>query len=297
MQAKIVVNPVAGGGSSVKALPQVKKQLDNENVNYEIVRTDFPGHATELAGKLEYSGAKIVAMGGDGTVREVINGIRSPDTSMGIIPTGMGNDFARSLGIPTNVSKATQYLNSPVTRKVDLGVERGKYFNVMGVGFPAHVVERINKYKKGPVGGPLIYLLGLVRSVGDLATYEFHLELDGETRDQKANAIFVMNSRFTAGGLKLAPQAKLDDGLLDVAIISGVGRLELLLALKSAFRGDHVNHPKIEFLRARKVRIESKARLLKMFDGELEGTTPAELEVDPKARTITVPQPPDHRII
>ncbi|MCF7890279.1 diacylglycerol kinase family lipid kinase [Candidatus Bipolaricaulota bacterium] len=290
MQTKIVVNPVAGRGTSLKVLPKVKHCLDSEGVKYEIVRTRFPDHATELAGKLEASGARVVAMGGDGTVREVLNGIRSPDTPVGIIPAGMGNDFARSLGIPTDVSRATQHLVNTETKKVDLGVERGKFFNVMGVGFPAHVVERVNRYKKGPVRGPLIYLIGLLRSLTDLGNYEFHLELDGNSRTQKANAVFVTNSRFTAGGLKLVPQAKLDDGLLDVAIISGAGRMELLLALRQAYRGNHIDHPKIEFLRAKKVRIESKARLIKMFDGELEGTTPTDLEVAPRTRTIIVPE-------
>jgi len=289
MQTKIVVNPIAGRGSSLKALPRVKRRLDKEMVEYEIIRTEFPNHATELAGKLESSGERIVAMGGDGTVREVLNGIRSPDTRVGVIPAGMGNDFARSLGIPTDVSRAAALLAGSESKKVDLGGERGKFFNVMGVGFPAHVVERINKYKEGPVKGPLIYLLGLLRSITDLDTYEFKLILDGEARELSANAIFVANSNYTAGGLKLVPQAELDDGLLDVAIIANAGRMELLMALEKAYRGEHVNHPKIEFLRAKKIRIESKARLIKMFDGELEGTTPAELEVIPKARTIIVP--------
>lgn len=289
MQTKIVVNPVAGRGTSLKTLPKVKSCLDSEGLKYEIVRTRFPGHATELAGDMEASGARVAAMGGDGTVREVLNGIRSPDTPIGIIPAGMGNDFARSLGIPIDVTRASRYLANTETKKVDLGVERGKFFNVMGVGFPAHVVERINRYKKGPVRGPLTYLIGLLRSVTDLDNYEFRLELDGNPRELRANAIFVTNSRFTAGGLELVPQAKMDDGLLDITIIAGAGRMELLMALRQAYRGEHVNHPKIEFLRAKRVRIESRARLIKMFDGELEGTTPAELEIAPKSRTIIVP--------
>jgi YegS/Rv2252/BmrU family lipid kinase len=289
MQTKIIVNPVAGRGSSLKALSTVKEYLGGNKQEYEIVKTDFPGHATELAGDLESPDVRVVAMGGDGTVREVLNGIKSPETPVGIIPAGMGNDLARSLGIPTDVGEATECLTDHVTTKIDLGVERGKFFNVMGVGFPAHVVERINRYKKGPVRGPLIYLLGLLSSVGDLTNYEFQLKLDGEARDQEANAVFVTNSRFTAGGLELVPHAKLDDGLLDVAIISGAGRVELLMALKQAYRGNHVNHPKIEFLQAKEVRIKSRARLVKMFDGELEGTTPAELEIAPAVRSIIVP--------
>ncbi len=289
MQTKIVINPVAGRGTSLKALPEVKKYLDSEGVNYEVVRTEYPGHATELAEELEAPGVRVIAMGGDGTVREVINGIQSPDTPIGIIPAGMGNDFARSLGISTNVSRASRFLLDPATKKVDLGVEQGKFFNAMEAGFPAHVVEKIGQFKKGPLKGPWIYLLGVLRSLVELDSYEFQLELDGDSRRQEANAIFVMNSGYTAGGLNLVPQAELDDGLLDIAIISEASRVELLLALRQVYRGNHVDHPRIEFLQAKSVRIESSSRLTKVFDGELEGTTPAELEIAPKSRTIIVP--------
>ena len=288
MQTEIIVNPVAGKGISLKLLPKVKNYLDSEGVKYEVVQTDFPGHATKLAGELESSEVRIVAMGGDGTVREVLNGVRSPNTPIGIIPAGMGNDFARSLGIPPDASKAIRYLKEPATERLDLGIERGKFFNVMGAGFPASVVERINRYKRGPINGPMIYLLGLLRSIVDLKDYKFNLELDGNTRNLKANAIFVTNTMFTAGGLKLVPQAKLDDGMLDIAIISGAGKIELLLALKKAYQGGHVNHPKIEFLKAKNVKIDYEAQLEKMFDGEIEGTTPAKLKISPRTRTFIV---------
>ena len=289
MQTKIIVNPVAGQGTSLDLLPKVKKCLDAEGIKYSIVRTSFPGHATQLAEELETRDTKMVAMGGDGTVREVLNGIRLPTTPVGVIPAGMGNDFARSLGIPRKASRAAHLLVDHGTKKVDLGAERGKFFNVMGAGFPSHVVERINRYKKMPLSGPLTYLLGLLRSVTNLENYRFLLELDGVARTLKANAIFVTNSIYTAGGLKLVPQAKMDDGLLDIVIVSGAGKMELLLALRRAYRGDHVDHPKIEFLKAEKVRIDSETELIKMFDGELEGTTPAELEIIPETRTIIVP--------
>lgn len=289
MQIKFVLNPVAGRGNSLKILPKVNESLESEGVQYEILRTKYPGHGAELARKLEKSGDIIGAIGGDGTVREVINGVQSPETPIGIIPAGMGNDFARSLGIPSKASKATQNLLEFNTSRVDLGSERGKLFNVMGVGFPAEVVGTINRYKNGFVKGSVIYLLGLLHSLTKLETYDLRLETDSEIRDLQANAIFVANSKFTGGGIKLIPHAGLTDGLLDVAVISEAGRTELVLALKQAYQGRHVNHPKIEFMRAKSIKIEAKANLPKMFDGELEGFTPAELKIAPKARTLIVP--------
>lgn len=289
MQVKFVLNPVAGRGNSLKILPKVKERLEHEGAQYEIIRTKYPGNGAELARKLEKSGDIIGAIGGDGTVREVMNGVQSPETPIGIIPAGMGNDFARSLGIPSEASKATQNLLNLNTSRVDLGSERGKLFNVMGVGFPAEVVGTINRYKNGFVKGSVIYLLGLLHSLAKLETYDLRLETDSKIRDLQANAIFVANSKFTGGGIKLIPHAGLTDGLLDVAVISKAGRTELVLALKQAYQGQHVNHPKIEFMRAKSIKIEAKADLPKMFDGELEGVTPAELKIAPRARTLIVP--------
>ncbi|MBS3740063.1 diacylglycerol kinase family lipid kinase [Candidatus Bipolaricaulota bacterium] len=297
MQIKFVLNPVAGRGNSLKILPRVKERLEQEGVQYEILKTKYPGNGAELARRLEKSGDIIAAIGGDGTVREVINGVRSPETPIGIIPAGMGNDLARSLGIPSEASKATQNLLNLNTSRVDLGSERGKLFNVMGVGFPAEVVGTINRYKNGFIKGSVIYLLGLLHSLTKLETYDLRLETDGEIRDLQANAVFVANSKFTGGGIKLIPHAGLTDGLLDVAVISEAGRTELVLALKRAYQGRHVDHPKIEFMRAKSIRIEAKSNLPKMFDGELEGVTPAELEIAPRARTIIVPPRTEEDII
>lgn len=299
MQIKFILNPIAGRGKSLKVLPEVKRTLKSEDVQYEVVKTKYPGNGAELARELEGSGDIIAAIGGDGTVREVLNGVQSPDTPIGIIPAGMGNDFARTLGIPSKASEATQYLLNSNTARVDLGSEQGKLFNVMGVGFPAEVVRRINGYKNGFVRGSVIYLLGLLRSLTELDTYDLRLKINGEPRDLRASAIFVANSKFTAGGIKLVPHAGLTDGRLDVAVISEVGRTELVLALKKAYQGRHVNHPKIEFLQAKSVRIEAMASLPKMFDGELEGATPAELQIAPRARTLIVPHPTgegDHKL-
>ncbi len=289
MKINLILNPVAGRGKSLKVLPRIKKFLDRKHPNYEVFRTQYPGNGIELARDHEDPGAVTVSVGGDGTAREVLNGIQSPNSPIGIIPAGMGNDFARSLGIPTDPEEAIRCILDGQTLEVDLGSSQGKLFNVMGVGFPAEVMKTIESYKNGFVDGSVIYLLGLLRSVTRLNSYDLRLELDGKKVTLEANAVFVVNSNYTAGGIKLVPQARLTDGLLDVAVISDAGRIELILALKQAYRGTHVNHPKIDFYRARSVNIDSETRLPLMFDGELEGTTPTRLEIAPKARNLIVP--------
>jgi len=290
MQINIILNPVAGHGRPVKVLPRVEQELDSHGIGYEVYENRYPGHATELASQLEDAGSAIVVIGGDGSVREVVNGLSSARTPLGIIPAGMGNDLSRSLGISKKIRRATRTLLDSNTRVIDLGVDGDKLFSVMGVGFPADVVKTFKGMRNGMFNGSMVYLLSVLRSLSNLRTHDITLGLDGQTKHCQACAVFVMNSRFTGGGIELIPQAKVADGLLDVAVIKRVGKIELALALQKAYRGEHVNHPKIEFYQGRSVDISSQERLIKMIDGELEGETPASIKIVPGARTVLVPE-------
>lgn len=289
MQIEIIANPIAGGGKSARALEIVKKILDTEDKAYSIHWTQFPGHGEEIAAELEPRSETIVAIGGDGTVMEVLNGVESPETKVGIIPAGMGNDLARCLGIPEEVSQATEVLINGERVPIDLGDDDGKLFNFMGVGFPADVVRNVENIRNGFTRGKPVYLLGLLRSIGSLSAYDIKLEVDGELKTRKASAVFVASCRYTGGGIDLIPHADYRDGLLDVAIIKEVGRMELVMALRKVYSGNHVNHPKIEFFRGRSVSLKSRDSLPEMLDGDLKGSTPSTITVEPKARSLIVP--------
>ncbi|MFW6190456.1 MAG: diacylglycerol/lipid kinase family protein [Candidatus Bipolaricaulota bacterium] len=290
MQIEIIANPVAGGGKSKKVLNKVEKILNDREVTYRIHWTDSPGHATQLAEKLEWKGKTLVAAGGDGTVMEVLNGIASPKTKIGIIPAGMGNDFTRCLGVPKDARRAVDTFFNGDPRKVDLGTSEGKLFNFMGVGFPAEVVKNVELHRNGVARGLFVYLLGLVRSITQLTSYQIELEVDGEKTIYSASAVFVASCRYTGGGIKLIPHADPSDGLLDVALIHELGRIELTTALRGVYSGAHVDHPKIEFFRGRSIKIRSENGLAGMYDGELKGSTPVTIEAAPAARRIIVPR-------
>lgn len=289
MQIEIIANPIAGGGKSARALETVKKILDSEDQNYSIHWTQFPGHGKEIASELEPQSGMIVAVGGDGTVMEVLNGVSSQETRVGIIPAGMGNDLARCLGIPEEITRATRVLTHGQRARIDLGSDDGELFNFMGVGFPADVVRNVEKIRNGFTRGKPVYLIGLLRSIGNLSSYDIKLEVDGELKTSRASAVFVASCRYTGGGIDLIPHADFQDGLLDVAVIGEVGRLELVMALRKVYSGNHVDHPKIEFYRARSISLETQKRLPEMLDGDLKGSTPSRLTVVPEARSIMVP--------
>ncbi len=289
MQIEIIANPVAGGGRAKKALNRAERLLEKKNVDYEIHWTSFPGHATELANELEPISETLVAAGGDGTVMEVLNGVESSDTPVGIIPAGMGNDLSRCLGVPSEASGALKNLLNGSGKRIDLGSAEGRLFNFMGVGFPANVVRNVEIHKDGMARGRFVYLFGLLRSITELSSCEIELQLEGEQISCRASAVFVASCRYTGGGLNLIPHADPSDGLLDVALIREVGRAELTMALRKVYSGNHVNHPKIEFFRARSVKIKAGGQLREMFDGDLGGSTPTELKVIPKARRIITP--------
>jgi len=289
MQIEIIANPIAGGGKAARALETVKKILDSTNEHYSINWTRFPGHGKEIASELESRSEMVVAVGGDGTVMEVLNGVSSQETKVGIIPAGMGNDLARCLGIPEEIARATEVLTGGKRAKIDLGSDDGELFNFMGVGFPADVVRNVEKIRNGFTRGKPVYLIGLLRSIGNLSSYEVKLKVDGELKTGRASAVFVANCRYTGGGIDLIPHANFQDGLMDVAVIEEVGRLELVMALRKVYSGNHVDHPKIKFFRARSISLETRNQLPEMLDGDLKGSTPSKLTVVPEARSLMVP--------
>lgn len=289
MQIEIIANPVAGGGRAKKSLNNAEDLLEKKNLDYEIHWTRFPGHATKLANKLEPRSEILVSAGGDGTVMEVLNGVESPDTPVGIIPVGMGNDLSRCLGIPLDPSGAIRNLLEGSGERIDLGSAGERLFNFMGIGFPANVVRNVKIHKDGMTRGRFVYLFGLLRSITELSSYDIELQLEGEQKRCRASAVFVASCKYTGGGLNLIPHADPSDGILDVALIREVGRAELTMALRKVYSGTHVDHPKIEFFQARSVKIKARNQLREMFDGDLGGRTPTELKVIPEARKIIAP--------
>ncbi len=285
----IIYNPVAGRGRARRFRPQLERLLTG--VDYQLMETTGPGHATQLATAAVESGFPVVvAAGGDGTMGEVVDGIAGTGTALGLIPLGTGNDLARTLGIPLKPGPATRGLPGAARVRIDLGQERESHFAILtGLGFPATVMHHVNTHRS-PLGGPAAIALSVYRTVRDLEPFPLELEIDDWTWSGISTGLFVLNTRYTGGGLMIAPDADAADGLLNVVIMKRVSRLDVCTILPRAYRGGHVGHPGLDFAVGRRIVARTTSAVRKIFDGNVFGSPSLEVSVLPGALEVLVPR-------
>ncbi len=299
--AMVIVNPVAGAYSTRRKWFRISRLLKHIGLSFDYKYTEGVGHAIELAKEAAIDGYQyVVAVGGDGTAHEVANGIlRSTgagNTSLSIISTGTGSDFARSVGISRNYCSACSSLAGQRKLLIDVGVveyqSKGQslqrfFVNAAGVGFDATVVEATERLPKY-FGGTFPYLAGLMRTLFGYRNKLVTLSVSGKVEAMRVLSVVVANGRYFGGGMHLAPQAELGDSLLDVLIVGDIGKFELLKALPMVYKGTHVTHPKVRMEKATHIAIESPERVLVHADGELLGEGPASFRLMPAALSIMV---------
>lgn len=301
MRARLIVNPVAGAGRTRKKWPQIRDLLKSIGLNFEHDFTEAPSHAIELAKSAVKKGYEtVVSVGGDGTINEVVNGLHDSgtlkDVSLGIISTGTGSDYVRTIGIPRHCEDACKRLLEPDKVLVDLGVVEYKdngqmterlFVNFAGLGFDTEVVRATTlKYKS--LGALPAYLLGLLTTLFCYKNREITLKVDGEVVNKKVCATVMSNGKYGGGSMFVAPDADLTDGYFDVLTIGDLSRPDLLWSLPRIYKGTHLTHPKVTMQRGREVEIESSQRLLIQADGELLGEAPAHFRVLPAALNVLV---------
>jgi diacylglycerol kinase (ATP) len=288
----VIVNPVAGGGRARRAVPTILATLERTGVISEVQYSRHPGDAEDLARRAAAEGlAPVIGVGGDGTLQEIVNGLltAADPPPLGIVPAGSGNDFARGLGLPLAARHAAALIAGARAVAVDLGRSGGRYYlNVAGVGFDAEVAAAVAR------GGRWRYLAATVRNLWRYRNQPLVVHVDGEVVARRALLVAVANGPCYAGGMRICPDARPSDGLLDVCVIGDVTRLEILRLLPGVFFGRHARHPKVEFRRSRVVRIEGPPGTRAHVDGESCGTVPVEFRAVPAALRVlgaTVPAP------
>ncbi|MFW6012829.1 MAG: diacylglycerol/lipid kinase family protein [Candidatus Bipolaricaulota bacterium] len=291
---KIIANTAAGRGKVLDLLPEIERTFIREGLNYDLERTKYPGEAIDLAAGVAGGGYEaVVAVGGDGTIREVASGLVGTGVALGIIPSGMGNDLARSLSIPDDVRAAIKVLRNPGRRRLDLGRDNGRYFaGVLGLGFPVEVMQRINSVRNWFVRGSGAFLLAVLGVLYKLDAHRLKLEIDGQELEKNLVALFIMNTPYTGGGMHIIPRARPDDGYLDLALVGDLGTLELARELPRVYKGTHTSHHKVSFFRARSIKVSADPadHLLKMYDGDVMGKTPVDAHIIPGALEVLVPR-------
>jgi diacylglycerol kinase (ATP) len=290
----IILNPTAGSVRHIDELVARLARLPNAEVRV----TGRRGSAARFARTaIEKGRDTIIAAGGDGTLNEVINGIgkNSGEVRVGLIPLGTGNDFARTIGVPTDLDAAIDLIAAKKTRAVDLvrvTSDEVRYFvNVSAGGFSGLVDEKMTPQMK-KTWGPLAYLRGAAAALCGLHAYRTTLAFDNsESMTLDLYNVVVGNGRYVAGGRMIAPEASIDDGLLDVVLIRQRPAPELALLAAQVAIGNHLSSDAVVFRRAAKLTVNSKPRMCFNVDGELVGSEPARFEILPRALRFIAPKP------
>jgi YegS/Rv2252/BmrU family lipid kinase len=285
----LIVNPVAGGGRPARALPDVQAALRARGFEQRFEYTKSLEHARQLAVEAVANGEVAVAFGGDGLIGAVAGAVRHSGGVVGILPGGRGNDLCRALGIPRKPVAACAILASGTVRSFDLGeVGERTFTGIASCGFDSLVNEIANETRV--VRGSPVYALALVRALPRWKSARFEVTLDGGTpREFTGYSVAAANSKQFGGGMLLAPNASLTDGLLDVVIIEDMAKHRYLRLAPTVFSGRHVRQRGVEVLRGREVRISASESFTLYADGEAIAQLPVTVRVLPGAVRMIVP--------
>jgi diacylglycerol kinase (ATP) len=277
IKVSLLVNPLAGKGKAISVAEELKGVLDELGAEANLLIPESRGEVVEATtNSLKYGVDRLIAVGGDGLINQAVDALAGTDTTLGIIPVGTGNDFARSLGLDSGgLFEQAQKALSPAV-EVDL-IKCGSNYVVTSTicGFPAAVNLRANdlRFPKGSSS----YTFATLMELPLMSPGSYKLKLDGESLEVKAAAVIVANSAYFGGGMKICPDADTSDGLLDVCIIGDVGKFDLLRSFLKVRTGDHVDHPKVSIYRASEVEITGTGII--RGDGEQLGELPAKIVV------------------
>ena len=295
--AVFLVNPASANGRTGKTWPALRRRAEELGLRGEPLLSERRGHLAELARDAAAEGRLLVVVGGDGTLNEVVNGAASTGAEIAVLPAGTGQDFGRTYGIPTRFDDAVRVALTGVPRTVDVGKVTYRrnggdavrlFANVGSVGMSGAVARRANGMSKA-LGGRATFYYALVREFLRWQNTDVTVTLDAAERRGRMHDVIVANGLWHGGGMKLAPDARPDDGLFDVVLIGDVTKLDFVTTSPKLYSGGHVTHPRIEVLRSATVTIDAAEPLPLELEGEQDGTTPARFEVVPGALRVRVP--------
>lgn len=277
MKHVFIVNPTSGKGNYKVLVDWVENNLDKDS--YELVYTNYVGHAKDIA---ESYGPDVIlyAVGGDGTAHEVLNGM-DQNATLSIIPTGTGNDFYKMIGDKNDlVSMIEKTALHGITRKVDVGKVNGNLFlNCTNIGVDADVNLRANKMRMKYIPREFVYLISALREVFTIKPYDIEIKENGEFKKNPIALMSVMNGMFYGNGFKSAPEAKIDDGLLDLCLVDPVTTSRAFVLLPKYNQGKHLKLKEVTYKKIEKLEIMSEQPLVVACDGEIFETNHLQIEV------------------
>lgn len=294
----IIGNPASGRGRGQASLAAVEQGLRARGFQPELLPTRSAGHAVELAREAALRApALVVAVGGDGTLRDVSEGLLAARQTapthlpvpLALVPSGTGNDFARTLGIPRVPDAALNTALEGATRELDAWLWNGTPFlNVAGLGLDAAVGKEVNE-SHHKLRGTLAYVAALFTVLRHYQPFELSLQWEGGEWSGRAWLAAFGNGKCYGGGMQIAPAAVPDDGLLDLVVVEDVPKLELIRQLPGLFSGKHVRHPRVRTFRVARVSVSAPPQPVTL-DGELIASPPAEIVLSPYRLPVRVPK-------
>ncbi len=292
----IIVNPASANGSTGRHWQAFEPLLRNLLPPFEVWQTTHQGHGRELALKAVDQGFQtVVVHGGDGTINEVINGLlagEKKETYLALLPKGTGADLVRTLGISHSLLKAARQILQGSPHPIDIGrvqftdleglPAQRVFANVTDVGFGGDLVRYVNSHSKR-MGGRLSFLRGLLVTLFRYRNKTIEVTLDGRERwTTRASSIVVANGQYFGGGMWVAPEARVNDGLLDIVVVGDVSKWDVLTNTRRLYQGTLAEHPKVKTFKAGTVELASEQEVFIDLDGELVGRLPAKFQILPR---------------
>lgn len=276
MHHVFIINPVAGKQRETNISEAIKERFSRFSQSYEILTTEGPYHARDLAMQAVSQAAekgeslRIYSVGGDGTLNEIINGVIGADVEIGVIPCGTGNDSIRSLYAITDPFKLIMVLPISASTTLDLGKANDRYFfNISSIGFDADVVLQSRRYKSA-FPGPIAYLMGVISALIWLRKFRLNITIDQNESIEKDFLLSIFaNGAYYGGGFNAAPSAKMDDGLLDFCLVESLSRFKIVRFLNKFRKGSHENMEEASFSKGKRAVVTSDKPFPVNIDGEL----------------------------
>jgi YegS/Rv2252/BmrU family lipid kinase len=286
----VICNPVAGGGRGRKRLPLAVAELKRLGAEHRVVETRDIEHARDEARAAVAAHETVIAIGGDGLLRPIAAELRGSESALAIVPGGRGNDLARVLGIPTDTTTATQIAVEGREWAMDMALVDGEpYLGIASFGFDSDANRIANEARL--VKGNAVYLYAALRALIAWKPARFTVTVDGQRHEVTGFSAGVANSRAYGGGMLVAPQAELDDGLIDVMALGDVSKLYFLLRLMpKIFKGAHLSDPGFHYWRGTSIEVAADRDFTIYADGDPIGQAPARVEVEPRCLRVIVPR-------
>lgn len=302
----VIINPNAGSGKGGKDWPVIHRLLKERGLQFSYKFSEYHGHVIPLVRDHILQGYRyFIAVGGDGTINEVVNGIfmqdeaPTADITLGAITIGTGNDWGRMFGIPHNYSKAIDVIAGCKTLLQDAGTVEYQlgnltdsrfFINIAGLGFDALVAKRTNILKQKGRGNALSYMLTLAQGLFRFRHNQSQITVDN-ARHTINTDLFSMNvgiCQYNGGGMKQVPNAIPDDGLFDLTIISKMRKIAVVMHLRKLYKGTHLKLPFVSTMRASSVTVDSPSKIWLEADGESLGHTPMKFEIIPRSIRVII---------